>query len=69
MSHSALGLSPEEIANEVAHIHQDKRGSTVAALAILSVVSSIAVALKSVIRRHTRAGFQADDYTIVLALV
>ncbi|MCJ1463280.1 hypothetical protein MMC07_001886 [Pseudocyphellaria aurata] len=69
MSHSALGLSPAEIAYERAHIHEDKRGSTIAGLAVLSVVSTIAVALKLTSRRRTRAGLQADDYTISVALV
>lgn len=62
-------LSPEDIAYQVAHIHEDKRASTIAVVAILSIVSTIAVVLKVAIQWRTRAGLKADDYTIILALV
>lgn len=62
-------LTPEDIAYQVAHIHEDKRPSTVAGLAILSAVSTIAVFSKFAIRWRTRSGFKTDDYTIALALV
>lgn len=69
MSLSGLQFSPADLAYQTAHIHEDKRPSTVAALAILSVLSTMAVTLKLGIRWRMRAGFKEDDYTIILALV
>lgn len=69
MSLSGLQSSPADLAYQTAHIHEDKRPLTVAALAILSVLSTAAVILKLGIRWRMRAGFKEDDYTIVLALV
>lgn len=62
-------LSPADIAYQLAHIHEDKRTQAITALVVLSVLATIAVALKFAIRWRLRAGFQADDYAIVLALV
>ncbi|MCJ1423852.1 hypothetical protein MMC29_001737, partial [Sticta canariensis] len=69
MSLSGLQISPADLAYQTAHIHKDKRPFTVAALAILSVLSTMAVILKLGIRWRMRAGFKEDDYTIILALI
>ena len=69
MSLSGLQFSPADLAYQSAHIHEDKRPSTVAAVAVLSVLSTMAVTLKLGIRWRMRAGFKEDDYTIILALV
>lgn len=64
-----MQFSPADLAYQTAHIHEDKRPSTVAALAILSALSTMAVILKLGIRWRTRAGFKEDDYTVILDLV
>ena len=69
MSLSGLQFSTADLAYQTAHIHEDKRPLTVTALAILSVLSTMAVILKLGIRWRMRAGFKEDDYTIILALV
>lgn len=52
-----------------AHL-DDTRGSiTIAACAILSVLSTLAIFLKVLVRRQTKAKFGADDYTIFVTLV
>lgn len=54
---------------QLAHIHDTLAPATVAACAVLSVLASIAIFLRILVRWRTRAGFQADDYTIFVTVV
>ena len=60
-------MSPEQVAYQTAHIHEDKRINILAAVSILSALSTLAILLRIYVRRKTRAGFHADDHLIFAA--
>lgn len=60
-------MSPEQAAYQTAHIHEDKRPAILAAIASLTVLSTLAIILRIYVRWSARAGLHADDYTIVAA--
>lgn len=62
-----MAMSSDQVAYQTAHIHEDKRINIIAATATLSVLSTLAILLRIVVRVKTRAGFQTDDYTIFAA--
>ena len=66
---SEFGLSEEDVAYQMAHINDDRRASFIASTAVLTVLSTIAVALRGLVRWRTVAGLGADDYWIFLAWV
>lgn len=54
---------------QLAHIHETRANTLIAACASLSVLASIAIFLRILVRWRTRAAFKADDYTIFVTLV
>lgn len=52
-----------------AHLDDTRGPITIAACAVLSVLSTLATFLKILVRRQTKAKFGADDYTIFVTLV
>ncbi|MCJ1264679.1 hypothetical protein MMC22_004553 [Lobaria immixta] len=64
-----FGLSPEDVAYQTAHIHEDRRPALTATLSVLSALSSIAVILRLAIRWRTRVRIGADDILIVIAWI
>ncbi|KAL8868544.1 MAG: hypothetical protein Q9174_004921, partial [Haloplaca sp. 1 TL-2023] len=61
-------LSPEEIAHQKAHIHDDRSAELYGAQITCFLLAVIAVALRLVSRRLIKAKIMADDYMILLAL-
>lgn len=62
-------LSPAEIQYELEHIRQDRAPNIIASYAICLSLACIAVVLRFVARRISRASLQADDFTVAIALV
>ncbi|KAF6240945.1 hypothetical protein HO173_000738 [Letharia columbiana] len=62
-------LSPTEIQYELEHIHQDRAPDIIASYAICLSLACIAVVLRFVARRTSRASLQADDLTVFIALL
>ena len=62
-------LSPAEIQYEVEHIHQNRAPDIIASYVTCLSLACIAVVLRFVARRISRASLQADDMTILAALV
>ena len=62
-------LSPFEIQYEFEHIRHDRVPNIIASYAIYLSLACIAVMLRFVARRSSRASLKADDLTIVIALV
>ena len=62
-------LSPTEIQYELEHIHQDQVPNIIASYATCLSLAYIAVVLRFVARRTSRASLRADDLTIFIALV
>lgn len=60
-------MSPEQVAYQTAHIHEDRRPNILAATSSLTVLSTLAIFLRVYVRWSTRAGLRADDYTIFAA--
>lgn len=54
---------------QLAHLHDTRGPATIAACAVLSVLSTLAILLRILVRRQTKAKFEADDYTIFVTLV
>lgn len=51
------------------HLKESKVTEVIAACAVLSALSSIAILLRVLVRLRTNNGFKADDYTIFVTLV
>lgn len=66
-SYADVGLTDEEAAYQLAHLDDTKGPSIIASVFILSLLSTIAVAVRLAIRWRTKAGFKADDYLIFVA--
>ena len=62
-------LSPAEIKYEVAHIHDDRASNIVISSVICISLATIAVILRFLARRLSKAKILADDYMMVFALV
>ncbi|KAL6714621.1 hypothetical protein ACLMJK_008046 [Lecanora helva] len=62
-------LPPEELKYEIAHIKDDRRGDIIAACATCIAAAIIAVILRLLARRLSKAKILADDYMIIVALV
>lgn len=52
-----------------AHLGDTRGPLTITTCAVLSVLSTLAISLKVLVRRQTKAKFEADDYTIFVTLV
>ncbi|MCJ1428153.1 hypothetical protein MMC29_006061 [Sticta canariensis] len=52
-----------------AHLGDTRGPLTITASAVLSVLSTLAIALKVLVRHQTKARFEADDYTIFVTLI
>ena len=61
--------SPAEIQYQLAHIHEDRSFDIVISHAICLPLAAIAVILRLISRRLIRAPIQADDWTVMLALL
>ena len=62
-------LSPVEIKEEAAHIRDDRGGDMVASCVTCITAAIIAVILRLLARRLSKAKILADDYMIIVALV
>lgn len=68
-SYADVGLTDEEAAYQLAHIRDTKAPSIITSVVILSVLATIAVTLRLLVRWRTKVGFGADDYLITIAAV
>ena len=59
----------KEIAYQVAHINDDRSGTLIASHTICLVLAGIAVGLRLICRRMSKADIKADDYMIIVAFV
>lgn len=69
MVYSQEGFTDAEVAYQLAHAAETKAPSIIAAVAVLSVLATIAIAMRILVRRQRKSGLKADDYTIISALV
>lgn len=69
MVYSDGTVSDEEIAYQLANIDATKGPAIIAALTILSVLATIAIVLRFVVRWNTKAQYRFDDWTILSAYV
>lgn len=67
--YSDQGFSDAEIAYQLAHINETKAPSIVAAVAVLSVLATIAIVLRAFVRWQMKSDFLTDDYTLFCAWV
>lgn len=67
--YSDQNFSDEEAAYQLAHITETKAPSIIASIAVLSVLATVAIALRFFVRRQMKSGLKADDYTILSAWV
>lgn len=67
--YSSDSFSDADIAYQKAHINETRAPSIVAAVAVLSALSTIAIVLRVFVRWHMKSGFKTDDYTIFSAWV
>lgn len=54
---------------QLAHFHEDRSGELIASHAVCLALASIAVILRLITRRLSRASIDADDFMIVVALM
>lgn len=69
MVYSDGTVSDEEIAYQLANIDATKRPAIIATLATLSVLATIAITLRFIVRWNTKAQYRLDDWTILGAYV
>lgn len=69
MVYSDGTLTDEEINYQLSHTNDSKIPSIIATLSILSVLATISVFLRFLVRWHTTAGYKMDDWTILVAFV
>lgn len=69
MVYSDGSLTEEEINYQLAHLNESKIPSIIATLAVLSVLATISVFLRFIVRWHTTAEYKMDDWTILVAFV
>ncbi len=62
-------ISANEVAIELQNINDDRGAELIAADAVNLALACIAVILRFLSRRTSKAAIQADDWTIVAALV
>ena len=62
-----MSLTPDQLAYQMAHIHQDRGPYLIATTAVLSVLSTAAIYLRFLVRWRTKVGFKTDDYAILMA--
>ena len=64
-----IQITPEETLYQLEHIKDDRRTEMRVAFTSNIILAMVAVLLRLVARRIVRAKLQADDYTIMAALV
>lgn len=69
MVYSDGSLTEEEINYQLARINESKIPSIIATISVLSVLATISVFLRFLVRWHTTAGYKMDDWTILAAFV
>ncbi|MCJ1463320.1 hypothetical protein MMC07_001927 [Pseudocyphellaria aurata] len=62
-----MAISAEQVAYQTAHIHESRRPNVIAAISVLTALSTLAIFLRIHVRWSTGLGFQADDHTIFAA--
>lgn len=62
-------LSPSDILYQQSHINENKSAEIITACAICLTAAYLAVILRFVSRRLSKTSLEADDYTIIAALV
>lgn len=62
-------LSPSDVLYQQAHINENKSAEIITACAICLTAAYLAVVLRFVSRRISKTSLEADDYTIIAALV
>lgn len=66
---SSLIPTPADVEYQEAHIHESRQHEVVASNVAVLTLATVAVILRLVARRITKAPLQKDDYTIIVALV
>lgn len=61
--------SREEINYQLAHINEDRSEALIVSHTICLVLAGIAIVLRLIARRMSKAALKADDYMIILAFV
>ena len=64
-----MSISPAGSAYQLAHAHQSKTGQLIGSTAALSALATVTVVARFVTRVRTKAGLEADDWAILIALV
>lgn len=54
---------------QLTHLHDTRGPLTIAACAVLSALSTLAIFLRVLARRQAKVKFEADDWTIFVTLV
>ena len=62
-------LTPEQLADQRAHWHDDRRPMLYASTALFGCIAVVAVVLRFVARWRLKAKIKIDDWLIVVALV
>lgn len=66
---TSLLPTEQDIQYQLQHIHESRQHEVVASITTVLTLASIAVILRLVARRLTKAPLQKDDYMILAALV
>lgn len=61
--------SQEEINYQLAHIDDDRSKSLIVSHTLCLVLAGIAIVLRLIARRMSKAAIKADDYMIIVAFV
>lgn len=69
MVYSGGTVNDEEIAYQLANIDATKAPAMIVALATLSILATIAIVLRFIVRWNTKAQYRLDDWTILGAYV
>lgn len=64
-----MNLSPEEIAYEEAHFHENKAYQQIIAISVFGVFAFVSVVLRLVARKVGQIPLAMDDYLIIAAMV
>lgn len=64
-----LILTPAQTDYQTSHIHDDRRPSVIVTIAVFSILASIAIILRFLVRLQTKVGIKSDDYLIFFAWI
>lgn len=64
-----MSLSPEEIAYEESHIHDNRAYQLIVPIAIFGFVAFVCVVLRPIARRSSHMSLGLDDFLILASMV